>query len=452
VALVCVTSAEDHDHGPGGNEQSAGDSRGGEFFAQQQPGQQHDQRNAQLVERGHARGRAELQGAKVAQPRKARGQAGEGEKQDGAAVERAYLWGETGAGPGQGQSDAPGKDHHYCSAQGHSQVRIHMRHAHLGQQGGGGGKDRGEQCPSNPAHEDHGTRARGPGRVMPSFKLQGMETGRASKTALRVAIRRAAHQLMDHPPVLNDPIAVKLVGEGFARDMERAQHKVARDFRAFMAVRSRYVEDQLALAVAQGVRQYVVLGAGLDTFAWRNPFAELRVFEVDFPATQEWKRGVLAEAGLVHPPGLTFVPLDFEHKALAAGLDEAGFDAGRPAFFGWLGVVPYLTREAFRATLGDIAGMPAGSGVGFDYGLSPEALGPLRRLALKALSERVASAGEPFKLLFTPEELEHELRQAGFMHIEQRDGAQLNALYFQGRSDELKLPDPGLGMLVTAWV
>jgi methyltransferase (TIGR00027 family) len=279
-----------------------------------------------------------------------------------------------------------------------------------------------------------------------------MQTGRASKTALRVAMRRAAHQLMDKPPVLDDPIAVRLVGAGFARDMERAQHKVARDFRAFMAVRSRYVEDHLAAAVARGVTQYVVLGAGLDTFAWRNPFSDLRVFEVDFPATQEWKHTMLDEAGLAQPAGLTFVPLDFEHKTLAAGLIEAGFDAGRPAFFGWLGVVPYLTREAFRATIGDIARMPAGSGVGFDYGLSPQVLGPLHRLALQALSDRVAAAGEPFKLLFTPEELERELRQAGFRHIEQRDSKQLNALYFAGRADGLKLPEPGLGMLATAWV
>ncbi len=279
-----------------------------------------------------------------------------------------------------------------------------------------------------------------------------METGRASKTALRVAIRRAAHQLMDQPPVLNDPIAVRLVGAGFARDMERAQHKVARDFRAYMAARSRFVEDQLAIAVLRGVTQYVVLGAGLDTFAWRNPFPGLRVFEVDFPATQEWKRGLLEEAGLAHPAGLTFVPLDFEHRELAAGLAEAGFDLGRAAFFGWLGVVPYLTREAFRATLGDLARMPAGSAVSFDYGLSAEALGPLRRLTLQALSQRVASAGEPFQLLFTPEELERELRQAGFERMEQCDSRQLNALYFTGRRDGLKLSEPGLGMLVTAWV
>jgi len=292
----------------------------------------------------------------------------------------------------------------------------------------------------------------GPAANAASFKLQGMLKGQPSKTALRVAIRRAAHQVMERPPILNDPIAPLLIGSGYARDMERAQHSVARDFRAFMAVRSRLVEDRLAVSVAQGVEQYVVLGAGLDTFAWRNPFPALRVFEVDFPATQEWKRGLLEEAGLAQPAALTFVPLDFEHKTLAAGLAEAGFDAAKPAFFGWLGVVPYLTLEAFRATLGDIARMPAGSGVAFDYGLSPEVLGPRRRLALQALAQRVASAGEPFKLLLTPEQLERELLLAGFSRLQQWDSGQLNALYFAGRADGLKLSDPGLGMVAAAWV
>lgn len=265
-------------------------------------------------------------------------------------------------------------------------------------------------------------------------------------------MRRAAHQLMDRPPVLDDPIAVRLVGQQFPRDMERAQHKVARDFRAFMAVRSRFVEDQLAEAIQRGVNQYVVLGAGLDTFAWRNPFPSLRVFEVDFPATQEWKHGILEEAGLAHPPNLTFVPLDFEHKALATGLIEGGFDPAQPAFFGWLGVVPYLTLDAFRATIRDIANLPPGTGLGFDYGLSPEVLGPLHRLALQALADRVASAGEPFKLLFTPDQVEQELRQAGFTHVEQWNSAYLNKRYFNDRADGLKLPEPGLGMLVTASV
>ncbi|HMG87174.1 MAG TPA: class I SAM-dependent methyltransferase [Terracidiphilus sp.] len=279
-----------------------------------------------------------------------------------------------------------------------------------------------------------------------------METGRASKTALGVAIRRAAHQLADKPPVLDDPIALRLVGEGYPRLMERALHPVGRDFRGFMAARSRYAEDRLAEAVAGGITQYVVLGAGLDTFAYRNPFPALRVFEVDFPATQVWKRAMLEQAAIALPSNLVFVALDFEHQTLAEGLWQAGLDFEVPTFFGWLGVVPYLTLEAFRATLSVVAQMPAGSAVTFDYAVDPETLSPIGRIAFDRLAERVAAAGEPFQLFFTPETLEAELRQAGFHRVEQVDSVRLNDLYFNNRADGLKLSLLGLGMLATAWV
>ena len=279
-----------------------------------------------------------------------------------------------------------------------------------------------------------------------------METGKASRTALGVAIRRAAHQLVDVPPVLDDPIAVRLVGPGYRGQMGRAAHPVGRDLRAFMAARSRYVEDRLAEAVERGVRQYVVLGAGLDTFAYRNPHGGLRVLEVDFPATQEWKRVLLAEAEIELPEGLTFVPLDFEHQTLGEGLKEAGLERGTAAFFGWLGVVPYLTQEAFRATLEVIAQMPEGSGVSFDYAVAPETLSEVGKKAFDALAERVAAAGEPFQLFFTPEEMEGELGQAGFGRVEQVDSDGLNELYFKDRADGLKLSPVKLGRVVTAWV
>jgi methyltransferase (TIGR00027 family) len=279
-----------------------------------------------------------------------------------------------------------------------------------------------------------------------------METGRASKTALGVAIRRAAHQLIDKPPVLDDPIAMRLVGDGYPRLMERAMHPVGRDFRGFMAARSRYAEDRLADTVSHGVTQYVVLGAGLDTFAYRNPFSALRVFEVDFPATQAWKRSMLEEARITLPSSLVFVPLDFEHEALAEGLAQGGLDLHEAAFFSWLGVVPYLTLDAFRATLSVVAQMAVGSGISFDYAVAPETLSPIGRVAFDRLSERVAAAGEPFQLFFTPEDLEAELRGAGFKSIEQVDSTRLNELYFDNRADGLKLSPLGLGMLVTAWV
>jgi methyltransferase (TIGR00027 family) len=279
-----------------------------------------------------------------------------------------------------------------------------------------------------------------------------MQTGRASKTALGVAIRRAAHQLADCPPVLDDPIALRLVVPGFARRIQRAMHRVGRDSRAFMAVRSRFVEDQLARSVACGVAQYVVLGAGFDTLAYRNPFPALRVFEVDFPATQADKRSVLAEAGILLPAGLTFVPLDLERHSLAQGLAASGFDAARPAFFSCLGVIPFLTLAAFRSTLQAIAQLPAPSAVGFDYALEPETLPPPGRVAFRGLSRRVARAGEPFQLLFTPEQVDSELRRAGFHRVEQLDYLQLNQLYFNKRVDGLKLSAAVSARLATAWV
>jgi methyltransferase (TIGR00027 family) len=293
----------------------------------------------------------------------------------------------------------------------------------------------------------YGTR----GEAADSFILQRMQHGQASRTALRVAVRRAAHQLVDQPPVLDDPIALRLIGPEYGRDLERASHTVARDFRAYMAARSRYAEDHLAQAVVAGVRQYVVLGAGLDTFAYRNPFPALRVFEADFPATQEWKREMLAAAEIDIPANLTFVPLDLEHKTLLESLGECGFEAAAPAYFSWLGVVPYLTLEAFRSTAAAIAKLPAGSGVTFDYSFPPETLTEKRRAIFDRLAGRVAAAGEPFQLFFTPEQLETELRRAGFGRTEQVDHDGLNSLYFEGRADGLKLSPIGLAMVVAAW-
>jgi methyltransferase (TIGR00027 family) len=161
---------------------------------------------------------------------------------------------------------------------------------------------------------------------------------------------------------------------------------------------------------------------------------------------------MLAEAQIVVPENLTFVPLDFEHHTLAEGLAEAGFDASKPTYFGWLGVVPYLTLEAFRSTLSAVGQLPARTAVSFDYAISPETLGPEGRVAFDRLAERVAAAGEPFQLFFTPETMETELRRAGFHRIEQLDYEQLNERYFKDRADGLKLSAVRLAMLTTAWV
>lgn len=279
-----------------------------------------------------------------------------------------------------------------------------------------------------------------------------MHQGKPSRTALKVAIRRAAHQLADDPPVLVDPIAVRLIGDEHKRDMERARHPVARDFRAYLASRSRYAEDRLAEAVARGIGQYVVLGAGLDTFAYRNPWPALRVFEVDYPATQEWKRGLLTEAGVDEPENLTFAPVDFEKKTLLEGLAEAGFDRTRPTYFSWLGVTPYLTMGAFRATLAMLATLPRGSALTFDYSFPPTTLSPARQEIYMRLARKLAESGESMRLFFAPAEIDAEMGRAGFKIWEQVGPTQLNEMYFRGRADGLWLSPVRIGRLVTAYL
>src|SRR4029077_12503452 len=146
-----------------------------------------------------------------------------------------------------------------------------------------------------------------------------MREDRPSKTAFRVALRRAAHQILDDPKVFADPLALSIVGASAEelRSNPNSQSGIARGMRAFMAVRSRYAEDGLAAAFRDGTRQYVVLGAGLDTFAYRNPYPGLRVFEVDFPSTQAWKRGRLEAEKIPIPESMTFAPIDFESQTLA---------------------------------------------------------------------------------------------------------------------------------------
>ncbi len=281
-----------------------------------------------------------------------------------------------------------------------------------------------------------------------------MQEGKFSRTAQRVAIRRAAHQVLDHPRVLDDPLALRIIGVETAEELRanpKENHKFSRAFRAFMAARSRYAEDELARAVERGVSQYVILGAGLDTFAYRNGHPELRVFEVDHPATQDWKREQLQAADISIPQSVTFVPVNFEQQTLADGLGRCGFDAGATAFFSWLGVTPYLTHEACMATLSFIARMPAGSGVVFDFAIDPTLLNAGQREALDALSARVAGYGEPFQLFFDPAKLQNELNGLGFRRTEFLQGEQINARYFNDRSDNLRVRG-GLGHLMGAWV
>lgn len=208
-----------------------------------------------------------------------------------------------------------------------------------------------------------------------------------------------------------------------------------------MAARSRFAEDELALSIRRGVRQYVILGAGLDTFAYRNPYPEgtLRVFEVDHPATQAWKRARLAEVGIALPPDLTFAPVDFETQTLAEGLHAAGFDPGTVTFFSWLGVTPYLTTEAVLATLRFIASTPQKGGVVFDYAISPSLLNTVQLRVFDALASRVAAAGEPWRAFFDPAILKQDVEAMGFSQVEDLGQEEINARYFQDRRDGLRV-------------
>jgi len=272
-----------------------------------------------------------------------------------------------------------------------------------------------------------------------------MREARPSRTAYMVAMRRAAHQIFDDPKVFDDPIAMPILGPGAEerlRSEPRFLNRLGRAVRASMAARSRYAEDELARAVNRGAKQYVILGAGLDTFAYRNPYAQqqLRVFEVDYPTTQEWKRERLGAAHIAIPPSVSFAPVDFEHQTLSEGLQQAGFDATKPALFSWLGVTMYLARETVMDTFRFISSGAPGGGVVFDYMVPRETLRWTHQLVYDALSRRVAKAGEPFRTFFPPEKLREELEAMGFHSIENLGGEEINARYFHNRSDGLRVP------------
>lgn len=270
-----------------------------------------------------------------------------------------------------------------------------------------------------------------------------------------VALRRATHQLIDRPLVFDDPLAVKILGDETAQrltaDPRRGEARLApKAMRAFLVARSRIAEDALRRAYEHGCRQYVVLGAGLDTFAYRQQYSGLQVFEVDQPWTQQWKRARLAELGIAEPSSLTFVPVDFETQILATALPGAGVDAKQAVFFSWLGVSMYLTDAVVWNTLTTVAAMTRhGGGVTFDYAATVTGLNIGQRLMAAALARRVAAAGEPFRSSFAPQAISDGLHRLGFADIDDVDDEDMNARYFANRDDGLAVR--GSGRIVTAW-
>jgi methyltransferase (TIGR00027 family) len=259
-----------------------------------------------------------------------------------------------------------------------------------------------------------------------------MQPGQPSLTALGAARLRAAHQVLDNASILADPLALRILGDDIQVSLDHARtHTSGPRLRWFIAARSRISEEALNEAVNNGATQLVVLGAGFDTLAYRTPLAgRLRIFEVDFPATQARKRDMLAAAGISAPDTLAYVAVDFERQALAEALEAAGFVTAQRSFFSWLGVVPYLTETAVFSTLGYIAQLEGGADVLFDYVNPAGSVAPAGRAAHQALAERVAAAGESIQSYFDTAPLCARMRATGFRHVDDISPDRIAARFF----------------------
>jgi methyltransferase (TIGR00027 family) len=277
--------------------------------------------------------------------------------------------------------------------------------------------------------------------------VQNMKENSASSTAMSVAKVRAAHQLIDDEPwILADPVVLRLVGQETI-DTIRADSSLRSNakfgaFRAHIVLRNRYAEDCLREAAERGVGQYVLLGAGYDTFACRQPsWAEsFRIFEVDHPSTQAAKRELLAAAGVELPANLSFAPVDFENQSLKEGLQRGGFDFARPAFFSCLGVLVYLDGKSVAALLAFVGSMPRGSEIVFTFSQPDSALDS-RELEIRAkINSTVNEMGEPWRSYFEPERLREMLLASGFSLVTFLTPEAAEERYFRGRTDALRPP------------
>jgi methyltransferase (TIGR00027 family) len=259
-----------------------------------------------------------------------------------------------------------------------------------------------------------------------------MRQGQASMTAIGAAGHRAAHQVLERGIVFTDPLALAILGQDADEAIALAKEKPERrPLRFFIAMRSRFAEDMARRAMAGGVRQILILGAGLDTFAYRVPGAEdLRVFELDHPATQCDKRRRLADAGIAEPRHVAYVAHDFEHGGMTGALKAAGLKSSERTFVLWLGVTPYLTEDSAFAPLGELARLPGGVEVVFDYANPPHRIEDTATQAFHlAMAESVAARGEPFRCFFETDDLHAKARKLGFSEIEDLDRAALVRRY-----------------------
>ena len=263
-------------------------------------------------------------------------------------------------------------------------------------------------------------------------------------TAVRVALWRALHLEVDPPPhVLEDDVGLKLAAPDEGWRSRPDMSPFTRPFRASIVARARFIEDLVTEQAARGVGQYVILGAGLDTFAQRRPelAAQLRVFEIDRPGPQAWKRQRLVDLGLGIPSFLRLVPVDFEAgDAWWEQLAAAGFDSGRPAVVASTGVSMYLTKEAITATLRQVAALARGSTLAMSFMLPIELTDPEVRPAVERAIEGARANGTPFISFFTPSEMLSLARDSGFSEVQHVSAAMLAERYFAGRTDGLRPP------------
>ena len=262
-----------------------------------------------------------------------------------------------------------------------------------------------------------------------------------SRTAVMTAVGRALHRDEAAPRILDDYLALDLAGEEGPALVERLRAELPGPallgFIRWVAVRARLPEDIVEQAVGEGVGQYVILGAGLDSFAYRRGdlLERIRVFEVDQPASQAWKRARLARLGIDEPANLVFAPVDFETQTLREGLLAAGFDFGARAVFSWIGVTMYLTVEAIEATLGTVLECAAGTRIVLTYNRPRAALEGMALLTDRVLARIAGEMGEPFVSLFEPAEVEELLRRLGFIDISHFGPDEAIRKYFPGRDD-----------------
>ena len=258
-----------------------------------------------------------------------------------------------------------------------------------------------------------------------------MKHGKASRTALGAAGHRAAHQALEGGMAFADPLALRILGDDAEEAVALARERPERrGLRFFVAMRSRFAEDAARSAIENGVRQILILGAGLDTFAYRlEPRKGLRLFELDHPASQRDKRRRLAAAEIAEPPHVAYVAHDFERGGMTAALEGGGLDPSRQTFVLWLGVTPYLSEDSVYATLGELACFPGGAEVVFDYVNPPHAIEEEARGFHHALAESVAASGEPFRCFLDTAALHERALALGYVDIADLDGAALVARY-----------------------